>query len=230
MDKKKIIFLLLLFMLLNIHTYSQQLFTENLHWKQQKEVVIELYESMQHLVNDTTPILVEYNKFNFSEMNLSDLFIRIFKRQKIDRQLTLQKQIRKNETKNYLDSNFIFVNDSVVGFGFKNKSQITKWGKNLNFSPFMPFSAVHSAEFRIKDNNIYILMVNGCSGIHCISFYVFKENSDIWELQASSQAILKEQFKIRVDICGNVSEQKSPIDVFGLFCLYSLIRRSLPQD
>ena len=199
MGKKKINLLLLLFMLLNIHTYSQQLFTEKLHWKQKKEVVTELYESMQHLVNDTTPVSVKYDKFNFSAMNLSDLFIRIFKRKKIDKQLTLQKQIKQNETKNYLDSNFVFVNDSVVGFGFKNKSQITEWGKDLNFSPFMPFSAVHSAEFCIQDNNIYILIVHGCSGIPCISFYVFKENGDIWELQTTSQAILKEQFKIRVD-------------------------------
>ena len=196
---KKIILLSLLFIFSNIHTYSQPLFTEDLHWKQQKEVVTELYESMRHLVNDTTPVIVEYHKQNFSEMSLYDLFNRIFKRQKIDKQLTLQKQIRQNETKNYLDSNFVFVDNYVVGFGFKNKSQITEWGKNLNISPFMPYSAVHSAEFCIKDNNIYILIVNGCSGIPCISFYVFKENGDIWELQTASQAILKEQFSIRVD-------------------------------
>jgi hypothetical protein len=132
-------------------------------------------------------------------MNLFDLFNRIFKKKKIDKQLTLQKQIRQNETKNYLDSNFVFVNDSVVGFGFKNKSQITEWGKNLELSPFMPFSVAFSAEFCIKDNNIYILMVDGCSGIPCIFFYVFKEKGDIWELQTTSQAILKEQLKIRVD-------------------------------
>ena len=185
--------------LLNMDSHSQPLFTEKLHWEQKKEVVTELYESMQHLVNDTTPVLVKYNKLNFWEINLSDLFIRIFKRKKINKQLTLQKQIEQNETRNYLDSNFVFVNDSVVGFGFKNKSQITEWGKNLKFSPFMPFSSVFSAEFCIKDNNIYILMVNGYSGIPCISFYVFKEKGDRWELQTTSQAIIKEQVKIRVD-------------------------------
>ena len=133
---------LLIFMLSNMDSHSQQLFTENLHWEQQKEVVTELYESMQHLVNDTTPVFVEYNKLNFFEMNLYDLFNIIFKRHKIDKQLTLQKQIRQNKMKNYLDSNFVFVNDSVVGFGFKNKSQITEWGKNFDFSLFMPFAAV----------------------------------------------------------------------------------------
>jgi hypothetical protein len=186
-------------MLSNMDSHSQQLFTEKLHWKPKKEVITELYESMQHLVNDTTPVFVEYSKFDFSEINLSDLFNRIFKRQKIDKQLTLQKQIRQNETKNYLDSNFVFVNDSVVSFGFKNKSQITEWGKNLKFSPFMPYSVVFSAEFCIKDNYIFILMVNGCSGIPCLSFYVFKEKGGIWELQTTSQARLKEQLKIRVD-------------------------------
>ncbi|GHT62550.1 hypothetical protein AGMMS50239_16180 [Bacteroidia bacterium] len=186
-------------MLSNMDSHSQQLFTENLHWKEKKEVVTELYESMQHLVNDTTPVFVKYNKFNFSEMSLFDLFYRIFKKQKIDKQLTLQKQIRQNETKNYLDSNFVFINDSVEGFGFKNKNQITEWGKSLNFSPFIQNPSVHSAEFCIKDNNIFILMVNGCSGIPCISFYVFKEKGNIWELQTTSQARLKEQLKIRVD-------------------------------
>ena len=92
-----------------------------------------------------------------------------------------------------------FVNDSVVSFSFKNKSQITEWGKNFDFSLFMPFAAVFSAEFYIKDSNIFILMVHGCSGIPCISFYVFKEKDDIWELQTTSRAILKEQFRIRVD-------------------------------
>jgi hypothetical protein len=38
-------------MLSDMDSHSQQLFTENLLWKQQKEVVIELYESMQCLVN-----------------------------------------------------------------------------------------------------------------------------------------------------------------------------------
>lgn len=42
-------------------------------------------------------------------------------------------------------------------------------------------------------------MVDMCSGISCISFYVFKEKDDIWELQTTSQARLKEQIKIRVD-------------------------------
>lgn len=195
MGKKKINLLLLLFMLLNIHTYSQQLFTENLHWKQQKEVVTELYESMQHLVNDTTPVLVECNKFNFSEMNLSDLFIRIFKRRKIDKQLTLQKQIRQNETKNYLDSNFVFVNDSVVGFGFESKIQITEWGKNQ-----LPFSSVYPEDFRIKSSNIFILRVAGCSGLPCWNIYIFKEKDEFWQLiMMSTGARIRELFTINAD-------------------------------
>lgn len=202
MGKKKInikYLFLLTFMLPNMYSHSQRLFKEELHWKQKKEVITELYKSMQNEVNDTTPVFVEYNKFDFFEMSLSDLFNRIFKRQIIDEQLTLQKRLRQNKTKNCLDSNFGFVDDSVVSFVFKNKSQIAEWGKNLELSPFMPFSIVHSTEFCIKDKNIHILMVHGCSGVHCIYFYVFKEKGDMWELQTTSQTILREQIKIRVD-------------------------------
>lgn len=186
-------------MLSNVDSHSQQFFMENLHWKQKNEAVVELYETMQHLVNDTIPLFTEREKVNLFGINLSDLFKRIFKRKKIDKRLTMQEQIRRNETKNYLDSNFVFINDSVAGFGFKNKNQIIAWGKNLEFSSFMPFSIVSPAEFHVKDNDIFILTVYGCSGIPCISFYVFKDNGDIWELQTVSHTHSKEIIKIRAD-------------------------------
>lgn len=84
--------------------------------------------------------------------------------------------------------------DTIEILTFQSIDKAKEWGKS-----FGTFACVQSAEFCIKDNNIFILMVDMCSGISCISFYVFKEKGDIWELQTTSQARLKEQIKIRVD-------------------------------
>jgi len=181
MDKKVNLklFFLFIFILSNMDSHSQQMF-----WKPKKEVVTELYESMQKFVNDTTPVFVEYNKFNLLKMNLFDLFNTIFNRKKNEKQITLQKQVRQNKMKTYLDSNFVIVNDSVASFGFKDRNKIIEWGKNLEFSPFMPFSEVFSEEFCIKDNNVFILIIYGFSGIPCVSFYVFRDNWRIPEASA----------------------------------------------
>ena len=82
MGKKKISFLILLIMLSNIHSYSQKLFVKELQWKEKKQLVGELYESMTDFVNDTTPVVIENNKTDFYEMSLSDLFYKVFKGKK----------------------------------------------------------------------------------------------------------------------------------------------------
>ena len=181
-------------MLSNMNTYSQQLFTEKLHWKEKNEIVNELYEEMQSFVNDTTSVVVEYNKLHFFDMNLSDLFSRIFKKQKINKQFIFQKQEKQKQTKKYLDSNFVFVNDSVVDFVFKNKSQITEWGKN-----FGEFAFVQPREFYIKNSHILVLIVDCCSGLSCPYIYIFKEKGDIWELQTTSQARLTGILTVKID-------------------------------
>jgi hypothetical protein len=190
MGKKKIN-ILFLFMLLNVHVHSQELFTKELQWQGKNELVSKLYEGMKSFVNDTTPVAVEYNKRNFFEMNLSDLSNRIFKRKKIDKQLTSQKQIKQKEIKNYLDSNFVVVNDSVIGFGFKNQNQIIEWGKSFGI-----FAFVQSEKFCIKSNKIIILTVDVCSGIPCLSIYIFIKKSEQWQLITGSSTRLKGQIII----------------------------------
>jgi len=190
---KKIVFLLSLFIFSNMHAYSQELFTEELHWKEKKEFVNELYKSMKNFVNDTTPVIVEYNKIDFSEMGLTDLFNKIFKRKKIDKELTLQKQKRQQIAKNFLESHFVF-NDTVPELVFFDKDQILEWGKNQ-----LPFSSVYPENFRIKNSNIFILRVAGCSGLPCWNIYIFKEKDEQWQLVTCTHAILKEQFKIKIE-------------------------------
>jgi hypothetical protein len=194
MGKKKIGFWLSLFIFSNMHTYSQELFTEELHWKEKQEFITELYESMKNFVNDTTPVIVENNKMDFSDMNLFDLFNKIFKRKKIDKQLTLQKKERQQEFKSFLESHFIFY-DTILELVFFDKDQILEWGKNQ-----LPFSSVYPGDFRIKNSNIFILRVAGCSGLPCWNIYIFKEKDEFWQLiMMSTGAIIKEPFTINAD-------------------------------
>ena len=81
MGKKKITYLLL-FMLLGVNANSQQLFTVKLCWKEKKEALAYLYQITYDLANDTSPVFVQYNKFNFRDMNFSDLVNKIFKKKK----------------------------------------------------------------------------------------------------------------------------------------------------
>ena len=177
-----------------MHTYSQQLFTEELHWKERIEAVNELHEEMKSFVNDTSSVIVKYGKLNFSDMNVRELFSRIFKKKKINKQLTLQKQNKQKQIKKYLDSNFVIVKDSVVGLSFKNKNQITEWGKS-----FEKFAFVQLREFCINNSYILVLIVDCCSGLSCPYIYVFKGKGDIWELQTTSQAKLTGILTVKID-------------------------------
>lgn len=198
MGKKKIIFLLLLFMFLNMHTYSQTLFTEELHWKENKEFVNDLYVSMKNFVNDTTPVIVKYNKIPFYEMNLFDLFDRIFKKKKIDKQLTLQKRIEQQEVKNFLEAHFVF-HDTILELVFFDKNQIIEWSKSIKISPFMPFPIVQSKEFNLSDKNILILMIDGCSGVRCLKIYVFAQENENWKLITGADTNIREFINLRID-------------------------------
>lgn len=84
--------------------------------------------------------------------------------------------------------------DSIETLTFINKDKIKEWADNLG-----SFASVQSEEYCIKDSNIFILIVDKCSGIPCLSFYIFKEKDGIWELQATSQARSTEKLNIRVD-------------------------------
>jgi len=196
MGKKKIIFLFIFMSLFNIQVFTQQtfMFTEKLRWKPQKEAVKELYESMNSFVCDTTPVVVKYDY-----SSVLNLINHLFTRRRIKKQLDLRKRMVQNETKNYVDSNFVFINDSVKYFRFKDKSRIIEWGESITSSPFVSHSLVHSSELHIKDNHVLILMVSGYSGIPITSFYVFRYKGNIWELQTTSRVKLTEKLIVKVD-------------------------------
>ena len=84
--------------------------------------------------------------------------------------------------------------DSIEILTFQSMDNIIEWGKN-----FGAFAFVQSEKFYIKDSEIIILSVDVCSGISCLSLYVFKEKDDIWELLTTSQARLTDKLNIRVD-------------------------------
>ncbi len=202
MDKKAVqigLLFLLILMLSNINSYSQKLYAEKLYWTPKSKAINELYKSMQDFVNDSTPVFEKQNKLSFFEMNFSDWLTKVLKKPKIDKQLTFQKRIKQNEMKNYLDSSFVILHDSVVCLGFNNKNQIEDWGRNLYFYSFIQNPEILSTEFCIKGNDFFILIVDSCSGLPCLSFYIFKEENDIWELQTTSQARLKEKLNVRID-------------------------------
>lgn len=85
--------------------------------------------------------------------------------------------------------------DSIETVTFDSTDKILEWGKG--FGSFTYY--VESQKFCIKDNNIFILMVDRCSGLPCYSFYVFREKSNVWELQTTSQARFLQELKIRLD-------------------------------
>ena len=85
--------------------------------------------------------------------------------------------------------------DSVKMVVFENKDQILEWGKNQ-----LPFSTVYPGDIRIKNSNVFILRVAGCSGLPCWNIYIFKEKDEFWQLiMMSTDAIIKEPFTINAD-------------------------------
>jgi len=191
MGKKKINLLLLTFIFFSIDSYSQELFTKELQWIETKEFVNELYESMENFINDTTSAKVELPKLK--DVGLEVYLYKFFSRKKDEKELTLQKQKEQEIAKKIFDTNFI-IEDSIIHFCFQDKDQILEWGKNQ-----LPFSVVFPEVIRIKDRNIFILRVAGCSGLPCWNIYIFKEKDVFWQLIKSTHARIVEFFVVNVD-------------------------------
>lgn len=83
--------------------------------------------------------------------------------------------------------------DSTDKIVIHNREEIIKWSKNN-----LAFSTAYSKDLFLKDCNIYIVMVDGCSGIACWKIYIFKEEKEFWELMAISNARLIEQIEIEI--------------------------------
>jgi hypothetical protein len=84
--------------------------------------------------------------------------------------------------------------DSIEILIFQDKDQILKWSYDQ-----LPFSSVYSKDILIKDCNIYIIMVTGCSGLPCWRIFIFKERDELWQLITSTNARLTENIEIKVD-------------------------------
>jgi len=87
-----------------------------------------------------------------------------------------------------------YPSDSITKPVFQNTNQIIEWGKNLS-----PFASVQSEQFCIKNRDVFILMVDKCSGIYCPSIYIFEVKNKLWHLITSTHANLKERIEIKVD-------------------------------
>jgi hypothetical protein len=84
--------------------------------------------------------------------------------------------------------------DSIEILIFQDKDQILKWSYDQ-----LPFSSVYSKDILIKDCNIYIIMVTGCSGLPCWRIFIFKEKDELWQMITSTNARLTENIEIKVD-------------------------------
>ena len=63
------------------------------------------------------------------------------------------------------------------------------------------FASYSTQKIRIEESNIFILMVDICSGIYCPFIDIFKEENNKWFLITSTHANLQTRLKIEVDTC-----------------------------
>ena len=86
------------------------------------------------------------------------------------------------------------LNDTIEIPFFQDTSQLIEWGKNLS-----PVTTRHSKKCNIKNYDVFILIIDKCSGIYCPSIYIFKLENKLWQLITSTHAKLTEQIEIEVD-------------------------------
>ena len=111
-----------------------------------------------------------------------------------------QKRMKQQEVKNFLEAHFTF-QDTIPKLVFFDKNQIVEWGTNFTASPFMPYSLVQSKEFNVNNSNIFVLMVDGCSGVQCLDIYIFVQEGKTWQLIAGSERNINigEFVNVRID-------------------------------
>jgi len=179
MGKKKIGFLLPLLILSNIHTYAQEL-----QWQEKNELTKSLYKAFEDFINEEPE---PYKKQKTGRYNSLWEFLTSNKRRK---NTELQK---KREAKIFIESHFIF-HDTVSELVFFDKNQMIEWGKSLGAYVF-----VQLEEFNVNCCNIFILMVDGCSGLRCLGIYVFEQESENWKLITGTYTDIRENIIIKTD-------------------------------
>lgn len=84
-------------------------------------------------------------------------------------------------------------NDSIKMPVFQNTNQIIEWGKHWDLA------SVRSEKLCIRNCEVFILMVDICSGIYCPFIYVFVVKNKHWQLITSTHANLTKHIEIKVD-------------------------------
>ena len=69
-----------------------------------------------------------------------------------------------------VDSNFVVKDSIAIELNFKNKEQSIKWLDGR-------YASIESEEFTIKENNIFVITNDVCSGINCPWIYIFKKRT-----------------------------------------------------
>jgi len=82
--------------------------------------------------------------------------------------------------------------DSISEVILQDTSQIVKWG-------MYPYASYKSKNVFIRDKNVFLLMVDICSGIYCYDISAFRKENNNWRLITSTHANLAEQIIIKVD-------------------------------
>ena len=85
-------------------------------------------------------------------------------------------------------------------------------------------SIIKTENFQIKENNIYILSIDICSGIFCPNFFIFKLYGNKWKIIANTSARLKVPLIIKINneknkllfLSENVTIGDLPFDFFDL--------------
>jgi hypothetical protein len=81
--------------------------------------------------------------------------------------------------------------DSTIQSIFHDTSTILQVLKKVN-----PKSVIKQKVRKVSNTDALILIVDRCSGVYCLSIYVFVQQADEWKFFASSQAFLKDSLNI----------------------------------
>jgi len=85
--------------------------------------------------------------------------------------------------------------DSTEIIIVKSRNNIVEWSKNK-----LPFATVIIKDILIKNENICIAVVYGCSGLPCVNIYIFKKELECWKLKTFTNGIIDGQIKIEINI------------------------------
>jgi hypothetical protein len=75
-------------------------------------------------------------------------------------------------------------NDTMNKTLFRDTNQIIEWGKI-----FYPHSHVEFKKHKINNFDVFILVIDVCSGLYCSDIYVFKFINEHWHLMASTKKL-----------------------------------------